>query len=133
MNRFSNSRTASSNWTSLSTISSTSRSNRSLITARGAPTMLYAPGPHPRRCCSAAARLATAQGCRPGTSFEFSARQPSKRLYVLRARPGDDLVGQRRHGRLLVPADLFEVVANELFVEARLCAPRTIAVLRPES
>ena len=37
-------------------------SHRFLV-SRGAPPLFIAAGPHPRRCCSAHARLATAQGC----------------------------------------------------------------------
>ena len=43
------------------------------------------------------------------------------------------LVWQRRYRRLLVPVDLFEVVADELLVEADLRASRRVLVLRPVS
>ena len=59
--------------------------------------------------------------------------QAAERLEVLLARPCHDVVGQRRHRRLLVPADPLEVVADELLVEARLRAARRVAVARPEA
>src|SRR6185295_3828045 len=100
MNRFSNSRTASSKCTPLSTISSTRCSSRSEIIAG---------------------------------LFELPGGQAPERLDVLFSRVKDDLVGQRRHGRLLVPADPLEVVADELFVEARLRSARRILIARPET
>ena len=44
-----------------------------------------------------------------------------------------DLVWQRRHRRLLVPPDLFQVVAHELLVEARLPVARLVLGPRPEA
>ena len=43
-----------------------------------------------------------------------------ERLDVLLARLHDDIVGQRGHRRLFVPADGLEIVAHELLVEAWL-------------
>src|SRR4029077_4784345 len=64
--------------------------------------------------------------------FELLAREPAKRLDVLFARFLDDLGRQRRNRRLLVPLDGLEVVADELFVEARLGATGLVDILRPE-
>src|SRR5713226_9234237 len=104
MKRFSNSRTASSNCTPFSTISSTSRSSRSLIMRRRSW---------------------------PG-SWQLSACQASERLDVLFPRPFHHVRRQRGHRRLLVPVDALEVVADELLVKARLWAARSIAIERPE-
>ena len=59
-----------------------------------------------------------------GRSLQLPAGQAAERLDVLLARLLHDIVGQRRHRRLLVPADAFEVVADELLVEALLRAAR---------
>src|ERR1700730_16470113 len=90
MNRFSNSRTASSKRTPLSTISSTSFSSRSEIMARG-PWSLELP---------------------PGQALEC--------FEVLLAGVPDHIVRQRRHWGLLVPVDLFKAVPLVLLVDARL-------------
>src|SRR4029453_6465352 len=100
MNRFSNSRTASSNCTPLSTISSTRCSSRSEIIAG---------------------------------LVELPGSQAPERLDVLVSRVKDDLFGQRRPGRLFVPADLLEVVADELFVEAGLRSAGRVLIARPEA
>ena len=57
-------------------------------------------------------------------SVELPSGQAPKRLEILVARAHDDIVGQRRHRRLLVPADPLEIVAHVLLVEARLRAAR---------
>src|SRR5690242_4547555 len=62
----------------------------------------------------------------------FPCDQP-KRLDVLRARSLHDVVRERGDRRLFVPADLLEVVAHELLVEARLPASWRILIARPES
>src|SRR5512132_2354460 len=64
----------------------------------------------------------------PGLGQGPTGQQPEG-LQVLVSRAQHDLVGERRDGRLLVPVDLLEVIADELLVEARLRLPRH--VLRP--
>ena len=64
-------------------------------------------------------------------SVQVPASQPAIRFDVLRARARYHVFRERRHGRLLVPMDLFQVVADELLVEARLRPPGVILVLRP--
>src|ERR1019366_3233461 len=101
MKRFSNSRTASSNRTPLSTISSTSFSSRSLITAPR--------GPPPPALALPLARAAGAyHGCR--SSCELPAGEAAIRFDVLLARLFDDVRRQRRDGGLFAPADPLEVV-----------------------
>src|ERR1035437_4816556 len=124
MKRFSNSCTASSNRTPLSTLSPQSFSSRSLITARGAPS--------PPALARAFARAAGAHhGCR--SSCELPAGEAAIRFDVLLARLFDDVRRQRRDGGLFVPADPLEVVAHELLVEAGLRAARLVAVDGPEA
>src|SRR5207249_10002940 len=62
----------------------------------------------------------------------WATRQDAVDLAVAGACAFDDLVREARHGRLPVPADRVEVVADELLDEARLPAAGPIAVLRPE-
>src|SRR6266850_381659 len=50
-------------------------------------------------------------------SLQLPAGQDPERLNVFGARCPDDVVGKLRRGRLFVPADPFEIVAYELFVE----------------
>src|SRR4051794_15637396 len=52
---------------------------------------------------------------------------------VALARPGDDIVGDRRCRRLLVPAGAGRPVAHVLLVEARLRAPDLVRVGGPEA
>ena len=52
--------------------------------------------------------------------MEVAPGEAAVRFDVFFTRAEDDIVGKRRHGRLLVPADLLEVVADELLVETRL-------------
>src|SRR6187402_1318511 len=106
MKRFSNSWTASSKRTPLSTISSTSFSSLSLIMR---PLRV---GPR---------------------SLQLLPRKPFERIDVLGAGLDDDILGKARHRRLLVPADSLEVIADELFVEARLRTAGGVAVARPEA
>src|SRR6187549_332638 len=106
MKRFSNSWTASSKRTPLSTISSTSFSSLSLIMRL----------PH--------------VGSR---SLQLLPCEPLEGIDVLGAGLEDDVIGKARHRRLLVPADGFEIVADELLVEARLRTAGGVAVARPEA
>src|SRR5688572_3560509 len=107
MNRFSNSRTASSNCTPRSTISSTSRSSRSEIMA----------APLPRGCLST----------------QVFAGQPAECLDIPVAGARHDVVGQARDRGLFVPPDALEIIADELLVEARLGTAGLVLVARPES
>src|SRR6185503_19384986 len=104
MNRFSNSRTASSNWTSLSTISATRRSIFSAIIVTRSPALGKIP-----------------------------TGQPPERFDVFLACPGHHVIRERGDRRLLVPLDGFEIVAHELLVEARLRAAPPVGVARPEA
>src|SRR5690606_20793726 len=54
-------------------------------------------------------------------------------LEILLTRPRDHVVGERRHGWLLVPANPLEVIADELLIETRLTAPRRVRVPGPEA
>src|SRR4029453_3369414 len=127
MNRFSNSRTASSKWTPLSTISSTSFSSRSAIIA--AYQSLKTPAQ--RRVETRALRL------QPSDlnllSFQFAAGQASKSFQIFFTRFHRDVVGQRRHRRLFVPPNGLEIVADVLLVEAWLWPAGRVAVARPEA
>src|SRR5918995_311002 len=69
----------------------------------------------------------------PLSSFELEAAQQAERLDVFLAGFRDHLIRQRRHRRLLVPSNRFEIVADELFVEARLRAARCVNIARPET
>jgi hypothetical protein len=69
----------------------------------------------------------------PVRLFEFEVRQEAERLNVLLARLLDHVVGKARHRGLLVPSNFFEIIANELFVEARLRAAGNVKVPRPEA
>src|SRR5947207_2072560 len=94
MKRFSNSWTASSNWTPRSTISSTSRWRRSEIIEPD------------RSSSNDVARL-----------VQSAAGQAKVRFDVLLPRLLDDVGRERGHRRPLVPADALEIIANELLVE----------------
>src|SRR5438874_1283159 len=88
-------------------------------------------GPTPARSHSRVrARSGRRRSSRLGL-LEFPAGQPAERFKVFLPRFFDDVRRQRRHGRPLVPANPFEVVADELLVEARLRATRLVAVARP--
>src|SRR5437879_1657645 len=60
-------------------------------------------------------------------------RQQPVRLAVPGARLRDDVGGEVGRGRLLVPFEGREVVADELLVEARLGTARFVLVERPET
>ena len=60
-------------------------------------------------------------------------REALERLDVAGARPVDDLGGQLRPGRLLVPACGLAEVAHELLVVGQLRATRRVLVGRPEA
>jgi hypothetical protein len=51
---------------------------------------------------------------------------------ILVPRPGDHVGGQRGRGRLLVPTDALEVVADELLIERRLRLAGRVEVRGPE-
>ena len=55
-----------------------------------------------------------------------------KHFQVLFARSFDDVVGQDRRRRLLVPLERKQIIAHKLLVEALLDNAYLIAVLRPE-
>jgi len=59
--------------------------------------------------------------------------EPFVGLKILRCRFRDDIRRQHRTGRGFVPIKRFEIVADELFVEARLAATGLILVGRPET
>ena len=54
---------------------------------------------------------------------QLAVREAAERFHVLVARALDHLIRQRRDRRLLVPPDLFQVVAHVLLVEAGLSLP----------
>src|SRR6202022_881324 len=56
-----------------------------------------------------------------------------KRLYVFLSGLLNHIGGEAWHRRLLVPADRFEVVADELFVEALLRPAGPVQIARPEA
>src|SRR3954449_1592438 len=64
---------------------------------------------------------------------ERLARDPLVGVDVALARPGDDVVGDRRRRWLLVPAGARRPVAHVLLVEARLRAADLVRVGRPEA
>src|SRR6266498_4622174 len=70
-------------------------------------------------------------------ALQALASDPSVGLQVPLARLPHHVGGQRRRRRVAVPASLLlqarEVVAQRLLVEARLAAPRLVAVRRPEA
>src|SRR3712207_8097767 len=53
---------------------------------------------------------------------------PILRVHVQLARPRDDVLGQRRRGRGLVPAGAGGPVAHVLLVEARLAVPGLVEI-----
>src|SRR6266542_5122250 len=81
---------------------------------------VLSPGPPPRASA-------------PRGNLQVLARQSFVGFDVLVARPGDDLVREPGCGRRFVPIQGFEVIAEELFVEARLAAARLVLVGRPET
>ena len=58
--------------------------------------------------------------------------QETKRLEIFQTRLVDDVVRQFGYGRLPVPLDLVKIIANELFVEARLTTAGGITGHGPE-
>ena len=66
-------------------------------------------------------------------SGQFVARQQPVGFPVLGLCRGDHVRGQFRPGRLLVPADAFEVVADVLLVERRLRPAGRVALGGPEA
>src|SRR6476620_6750782 len=67
------------------------------------------------------------------SSFQFAARQTSKRFQIFFTRFHGDVVRQRRHRWLFFPADSLEIVADVLLVEAWLWSAGRIAAARPEA
>ena len=70
---------------------------------------------------------------RRGSRRSAIAGQALERLDVACPRAGDDVLGQLRPGRGLVPAERLAVVADELLVERRLGAAGLVLVGRPEA
>src|SRR5436189_3143057 len=68
-----------------------------------------------------------------GRLLQVPVRQAAERFDVFLARAGDDFIGKRRHRRLLVPADLFQVVAHVLLVETGHGAAGVVLILGPEA
>src|SRR5437870_1936994 len=79
---------------------------------------------------AAARRLRASQRLR---AVQVPVREAPKRLDVFFARAGDDIRRQRWNGRLLVPPNRFEIIADELLVEAWLRTAGRVAILRPET
>src|SRR5579864_7900494 len=60
-------------------------------------------------------------------------RQPAQRLQVSLGRSRNDLLGKRWSGRLLVPAETLEIVADVLLIEGSLRTARPILLDVPEA
>src|SRR6185437_8268721 len=67
------------------------------------------------------------------SSVEFVAGQTFVGFAILCARGADDIGGQGRRGRLLVPADPFEIIADVLLIEGWLCFAGFVRIGRPEA
>jgi len=65
--------------------------------------------------------------------FYFLASQPLKRLQIFGGRSRDDVAGQLRPGRRLVPIERLEVIAHELLVKTGRALPDHILIFRPEA
>src|SRR5687768_8923291 len=65
--------------------------------------------------------------------LELAPGQQAEGFDVLLAGLLDHVIGQRRHRRLLVPLDVFEIVAHELFVEAGDAVAGRVRGPRPEA
>src|SRR5207253_8876445 len=65
--------------------------------------------------------------------FYFLASQPLKRLQIFGGRSRDDVAGQLRPGRRLVPIERLEVIAHELLVKTGRALPDHISIFRPEA
>src|SRR4051794_10805863 len=68
-----------------------------------------------------------------GCMRRLSAREAGERFAVFFAQARDDVRRQLRAGCFLVPVERFEIVAQELLVEARWTHAGAIGVGRPEA
>jgi hypothetical protein len=65
--------------------------------------------------------------------LKVATRQQTQRFNILGTRRLDDVIRKLGCRPLLIPADLLEVIADELFVERRLRLARRILIGWPES
>src|ERR1043166_1646230 len=70
---------------------------------------------------------------RPSGAVQIAAGQLPERFFILVAGAGHHLIRQRRGGRLLVPANRFQIIAYVLFVERFLRLAGLVLVRRPEA
>src|SRR5690348_11737286 len=73
------------------------------------------------------------RAARSSGPVQFAAGQLPERLFILAAGSGRHVIRQRRGGRLFVPANGFQIIADVLFIERFLALPRLVLVRRPEA
>src|SRR5947207_12981579 len=66
-------------------------------------------------------------------TLEITSRQSAVGFLVFFAGALGDIVRQRGRGRLLVPMNGFQIIANELLIVGRLCAAGRISLERPKA
>ena len=101
--------------------------------SRASAAPIRSSGPPGRRSPVGAQRGPRPASARLRPSVPRPAGEPLVGGDVALARAGDDLVRQRRRGRLLVPAGVRDEVAHELLVEARRARPGRVALAVPEA